>query len=73
MIIRPKTQYTVRFNDCDPFNHLNNSSYLDYMLNAREDHLKEFYNLNLKDFYAKGIGWVVVAHEIIYIRPASYG
>jgi YbgC/YbaW family acyl-CoA thioester hydrolase len=67
-----KTQYTVRFNDCDPFNHLNNSSYIDYLLNAREDHLKLNYNLTLASFYSKGIGWVVGSHEIMYARPAFY-
>jgi YbgC/YbaW family acyl-CoA thioester hydrolase len=64
--------YTVRFNDCDPFSHLNNSRYIDYFLNAREDHLRDYYNLNLTDFAKKGIGWVVSNHEIQYIRPAVY-
>ncbi|MES1226910.1 MAG: acyl-CoA thioesterase [Bacteroidota bacterium] len=64
--------YTIRFPDCDPFGHLNNSRYIDYMLNAREDHLKEFYQLDLSSFYKKGIGWMVAKHEIQYIKPALY-
>jgi acyl-CoA thioester hydrolase len=67
-----KTFYTIRFNDCDPFNHLNNSRYLDYMLNAREDHLKEFYGMSLADFYQQNFGWVVGSHEIVYLSPAVY-
>lgn len=67
-----KTFYTIRFNDCDPFNHLNNSRYFDYMLNAREDHIKEFYGMSLADFYRKDFGWVVGSHEIIYLYPAVY-
>ena len=67
-----QTLYTIRFNDCDPFGHLNNSRYIDYMLNAREDHLKQFHQLGLDEFYKKGIGWVVSQHEIIYARPANY-
>jgi acyl-CoA thioester hydrolase len=67
-----KSQYTIRFNDCDPFNHLNNSSYIDYMLNAREDHLKTHYGIDLPSYYAKGIGWVVGSHEIVYVSPAIY-
>lgn len=63
--------YTVRFSDCDPFRHLNNARYIDYMLNAREDHLKENYNMDLASFYKQGVGWVVVKHEINYVRPAS--
>jgi acyl-CoA thioester hydrolase len=60
----------VRFNDCDPFGHLNNSSYINYFMNAREDHLAESYNLHLKDYAAKGLGWVVTQHQISYIKPA---
>ena len=64
--------YTVRFPDCDPFGHLNNSRYIDYMLNAREDHLKEHYQLDLSTFYKKGIGWMVAKHEIQFLQPAIY-
>ncbi len=64
--------YTVRFGDCDPFRHLNNARYIDYLLNAREDHLKTHYQMDLADFYRKGLGWVVWQHEIIYTRPASF-
>lgn len=64
--------YIIRFNDCDPFGHLNNASYINYLLNAREDHLKEFYNVDLRTFAAKGFGWVVSSHEIQYIRSANY-
>ena len=27
----------IRFQDCDPYSHLNNGRYLDYFMNARED------------------------------------
>jgi acyl-CoA thioester hydrolase len=67
-----QTFYTVRFNDCDPFSHLNNSKYIDYMLNAREDHLSQFHQIDLGDFHKRGFGWVVTNHEIQYIRPAAY-
>jgi YbgC/YbaW family acyl-CoA thioester hydrolase len=67
-----KTYYKIRFNDCDPFKHLNNSAYIDYMLNAREDHLKQFHNISMTDMYAKGLSWMVSNHEIAYLRPASY-
>ena len=67
-----KTFYKVRFTDCDSFKHLHNSGYIDYMLNAREDHLKEFHNINVTDLYAKGSGWMVNKHEIVYLSPANY-
>ena len=63
--------YPVRFSDCDPFRHLNNAAYLDYFLNAREDQLKQGYNLDLADYYRRGLGWVVLQHEIFYLRPAN--
>ena len=34
-----ESKVKIRFPDCDPFNHLNNSKYIDYIINAREDHL----------------------------------
>lgn len=64
--------YTIRFNDCDPFSHLNNARYIDYFLNAREDHLNSYYQLRLTDFAKRGIGWVVNSHDIQYMRPALY-
>ena len=42
------------------------------MLNAREDHLKQFHQLNLDEFYKQGLGWVVSSHELQYLRPANY-
>ena len=64
--------YIVRFSDCDPFAHLNNARYIDYLLNAREDHLRQYYQLSLSDFAKKGLGWVVTNHDIHYLRPAVY-
>ncbi len=70
---KPKSYYTIRFHDCDPYGHLNNVRYFNYMLDAREDHLKEYYNLSLKDFFSQGLAWVIGNQEIFYVRPASYG
>lgn len=67
-----KTYYKIRFSDCDPFKHLNNAAYIDYMLNAREDHLKQFHNISMTDMYAKGLSWMVSHHEIAYLRPSLY-
>ena len=64
--------YIVRFNDCDPLGHLNNARYIDYMLNAREDHLRDAYQILLPDFAKQGVTWVVTSHEIQYVRPALY-
>jgi YbgC/YbaW family acyl-CoA thioester hydrolase len=68
----PSSLYTVRFGDCDPFGHLNNARYVDYFINAREDHLKESYSIHISDFAPQGISWLVGKHEISFLRPASY-
>jgi YbgC/YbaW family acyl-CoA thioester hydrolase len=67
-----KSPYRIRFSDCDPLGHLNNARYIDYFLNAREDHLREGYALQLSDFLEKGSYWVVTGHEILYRRPVVY-
>jgi acyl-CoA thioester hydrolase len=71
-ILEPSSLDKIRFTDCDPFGHLNNSRYLDYIINARENHLLEFYELSLDEYYKKGIAWVVAGHEIAYLRPARF-
>ncbi len=68
----PQSFHTIRFSDCDLFGHLNNARYLDYFLNAREDHLRDHYQMDLSTYYQQGIGWVVGSHEINYLKPAKY-
>jgi acyl-CoA thioester hydrolase len=68
----PVSSYTVRFNDCDPMGHLNNARYIDYFLNAREDHLRDHYDIDLREWAKQGIGFVVSQHEIRYLRPVNY-
>lgn len=68
----PESAYIVRFNDCDPFGHLNNSKFIDYFLNAREDHLRTHYDIDLRVWLQQGQAFVVSQHEIRYLRPAMY-
>jgi YbgC/YbaW family acyl-CoA thioester hydrolase len=68
----PNSIYKIRFNDCDMFGHLNNSRYLDYLINAREDHLKEEYDFDMNKYYKNDLAWVISTHEIAYVRPAMY-
>lgn len=68
----PASIYTIRFQDCDPMGHLNNARFIDYIVNAREDHLLEYYNISLREYMQKGLGWMVASHEIFYRRPAMY-
>ena len=67
----PRSVLTIRFQDCDPFNHLNNGRYVDYFLNAREDQLLEHYGLDIyKIARETGLCWVVSTSQQAYLRPA---
>src|ERR1700748_71138 len=67
-----ETEYLIRFPDCDPFNHLNNSRYIDYFINAREDQLLKYYQFSPYDYARKkGISWVVTQNQIVYLKPAT--
>ncbi|MBN8678427.1 MAG: acyl-CoA thioesterase [Chitinophagales bacterium] len=61
----------IRFPDCDPFNHLNNSRYLDYIINAREDQILEAYQFDSHTIAREtGLAWVIAQHQIAYLAPA---
>lgn len=61
----------VRFQDCDPFNHLNNSKYIDYFINAREDQLLENYQFDIFEIARNAqLSWVIGSHQIAYLKPA---
>lgn len=61
----------IRFQDCDPFNHLNNSKYIDYLINAREDQILEEYDLDMFAHIRKhNAAWVVSSHQISFLKPA---
>ena len=61
----------IRFQDCDPFNHLNNAEYLNYMINAREDQLIAYYGVDIYEMARKeGKSWVVGSTQIAYLKPA---
>jgi YbgC/YbaW family acyl-CoA thioester hydrolase len=61
----------IRFPDCDPFNHLNNSRYIDYFINAREDHLVKDHQFNIYAYAKeKKLSWVLSQNQIAYLKPA---
>jgi acyl-CoA thioester hydrolase len=68
----PESKLKVRFTDCDPFNHLNNASYIDYLITAREDHLLDNYGFDIYRYaMEKGVSWVVAQNRIAYLLPAN--
>ncbi|WP_421825580.1 acyl-CoA thioesterase [Larkinella sp.] len=61
----------VRFQDCDPLQHLNNAKYFDYYFNAREDQVATQYNFSPAQLFREyKTSWVVYQHQIAYVRPA---
>ncbi|WP_162340492.1 acyl-CoA thioesterase [Cyclobacterium salsum] len=69
-----ESRVVVRFQDCDPLQHLNNAKYFDYFFNAREDQVPKLYGVEMIDFIRKyKAAWVVYNHNISYVRPARVG
>lgn len=65
------SRHRIRFKDCDPLGHLYNTRFLDYLLEAREDHILENLELDLEKYASThGLAWVVVNHEISYLKEA---
>lgn len=66
-----ESKLKVRFHDCDPYNHLNNSRYIDYIMSAREDQLLASYGLDIYKLVREhGAGWVSAQTQISYLHPA---
>ncbi|HMX32858.1 MAG TPA: acyl-CoA thioesterase [Leptospiraceae bacterium] len=65
----PTGLYRVRFQDCDPFGHLNNARYIDYALDAREDQLRRYYGFDTPSWtQSAGKGWVVSKMKANYLK-----
>jgi thioesterase III len=73
LVTEPTSRVTIRFQDCDPFGHLYNARYLDYFINAREDHLAEHYGLDIYE-RQKVVkeNWVISKHQIEYLLPVVF-
>ena len=70
----PETTHRIHFQDCDMLGHLNNARYLDYFLNAREEHTIQHYALNLGELsLEQNAAWVITKHHLAYLRPAAHG
>ncbi|SNC76119.1 acyl-CoA thioester hydrolase [Hymenobacter gelipurpurascens] len=73
LVRTPETTHRIRFQDCDMLGHLNNARYLDYFLNAREEHTIQHYALNLGQISRDlGAAWVITKHHLAYLRPAQH-
>jgi acyl-CoA thioester hydrolase len=71
MPVEAESRVIIRFQDCDPLMHLNNSKYFEYFFNAREDQVSKLYGFSYEAMYRElGTSWVVYQHQIAYVRPA---
>jgi len=69
-IKEPESIVKVRFQDCDPFGHLNNARFIDYFLNARQDQLAQHYNLSTYEANDPArASWVIRQTHIAYLQP----
>jgi YbgC/YbaW family acyl-CoA thioester hydrolase len=66
-----ESRMKVRFHDCDPFNHLNNSRYIDYIMTARTDQLLDDYDFDVyRIAREQAVAWVSAQTQINYLSPA---
>ena len=56
---------TVKEKDIDELNHVNNIQYLNWALKAAEQH----WDFTTKQKYSDTFVWVVLRHEIDYLKP----
>lgn len=69
----PSSETMIRFQDCDPLGHLNNARYMDYFINAREDHLADYYGLDIYDRQRQySTNWVIAKTKIAYLNPSVF-
>jgi acyl-CoA thioester hydrolase len=67
-----ESTHYIRFQDCDPFGHLNNARYINYFMNAREDQIAREYGFNLFAVAEEQKkNWVVTLNQIAYLAPAG--
>jgi len=66
----PQSFTRIRFQDCDPFGHLNNGRYMDYFINAREEHLRDFYGFDIYEGRFAEKNWVVRSSSVSHLAPA---
>ena len=67
------SEFKVRPDDIDMFNHVHNSTYFDYVLAARYEQMETCYKMPMENFLKMGLGWVVRAAFVEYKRPLGLG
>ncbi len=68
-----ETEFRVRPDDIDMFQHVHNSKYFDYVLAARYDQMERCYGMPMERFMERGFGWVVRTAHVDYKRALTMG
>ncbi len=68
-----QTEFRVRPDDIDMFQHVHNSKYFDYVLAARYDQMERCYGMAMEEFMKRGFGWVVRTAYVDYKRALTMG
>jgi acyl-CoA thioester hydrolase len=70
----PSSELRVRMRDCDVHGHLHNTRYVDYVLDARDDQLRTYYNFDMLELArSTGLGWFVAMNQARFYEPARMG
>ncbi|MBI4406075.1 MAG: acyl-CoA thioesterase [Deltaproteobacteria bacterium] len=59
----------TRFNDLDPYGHVNASVYLDYIISSRWNYLEKTIGVNSAELIKQGVGFFLVNSNITYRKP----
>jgi len=68
-----ETEITIRPDDIDMNEHVHNTKYLDYVLAARYDQMKNDYKMSMSEFHDLDYNWIVSATYIEYKRALKLG
>ena len=63
-----ETEVKIRPDDIDMNNHVHYSKYLDYLLAARYEQMKNNYKISMEEFIERGFAWVASTLHIDYKR-----
>ncbi|MDP2304069.1 MAG: acyl-CoA thioesterase [Ignavibacteria bacterium] len=63
-----QSEIKIRPDDIDLNNHVHNTKYLDYILAARYEQMRDDYKMPMNDFHKLGYNWVISVTNIEYKR-----
>ena len=66
-----KNTIRARFNDLDPYGHVNSSVYLDYIISSRWNYLENELGMSMTEAIRKGVGFYLINSNMNYKRPIN--